>query len=500
MKGLYADPIDEPNERMAVDEPSPPAHDAMREVQAASRPPVASSGSAAGSTGRRSPTANPPMRPTRRPTPMPRFSRFTTTATPANTKASSSRRPSVAPASVSLRLVVRPTKDDDDVIFDNANSSPPPAPPPGPQRAGTISCARPPAFIATRRPRTGWRDIAQRNFTSRNEGQCPRQAAAWAADPRNAILLHLPGHGAQDPGTEDRIAHAQGVFRDRLGVNLDNVDFIPAIPAAAGSRGSNTAPYYIAVFGLPEDVIDHIVAEGWVSTPEGTFRAEPMHAPPPRFQGVFMHPRRFGSVTEAGIEARIRRTIQDGGRNEEEVRTYIANDIADDGRWSHVDEDTVFNHLVRSIHVHVIPYQVRGGASEPLALVYIESPTADSNEWEAFRAFIMNLVYGDDLTGHPTPFTGTMWCSICHSHDHPTGLCDLPAVPGWNGPTQDYFTLKGSAVRRQERRPAGKDHQGKRHDEDKDDRRDGQDKRRRDYDGKGKRGGGASGSSTRRFT
>ncbi|EPT02709.1 hypothetical protein FOMPIDRAFT_1047447 [Fomitopsis schrenkii] len=431
------------------------------------------------------------MRRALRATPLPRTLHFTKNKDDgaSETAAPGSRLSSVAPSAVRLRLAS--LAPENETLLEKVQSGGPPMPPPAPQRTSTTPNPRPTLYTLTRRPRAGWRDIAHSSFTSRNEGQCPRQAAAWENDPHDIALLRFPGHGAQDPGTEDQIAEAQLVLRNNWGVEVSLLDFIPAIPATPGELALNEGPYDIAVIGLTSDLIDMLDAEGWISAPSVTFRIEHLRALPPRFQGAFRHPRHFGNVSPEGIAARIRATLRDGGANEATIRHIISNDIADEGRWSHLDEDTVFEYIVSSVRARVIPYQVRGGASEPLVLIYIESPTADEEEWETFRTFVMSRTYGDDLTGHPTPFTGRLWCALCHSHDHPTGLCDLPTVAGWNGPNLDYYTLRGSAARQQDRRAGGKAN-GKRPDYGRDNGSNEHDKRRRDFDGRGRRGGGLS--------
>src|ERR1700761_8339645 len=45
-----------------------------------------------------------------------------------------------------------------------------------------------------------------------------------------------------------------------------------------------------------------------------------------------------------------------------------------------------------------------------------------------------------------------MQCRICLGVDHPTGLCALPAVPGWRGPTAESVGALEDAAREAIRR------------------------------------------------
>ena len=126
------------------------------------------------------------------------------------------------------------------------------------------------------------------------------------------------------------------------------------------------------------------------------------------------------------------------------IYDIIMRDQDSDGRWHHFEPTLVLEHILDNIHVDILLYQARGGDLEPLVCIYMESPTLDAMDWNVFRACIMSLMFGNDLASHPTPFHSTLWCAICHNHDHPTGLCPLPSTPSWNGPNHDYPTLRGA--------------------------------------------------------
>ncbi|KAH9927750.1 uncharacterized protein B0H18DRAFT_1118278 [Fomitopsis serialis] len=46
------------------------------------------------------------------------------------------------------------------------------------------------------------------------------------------------------------------------------------------------------------------------------------------------------------------------------------------------------------------------------------------------------------MTGHPTWWTDHFRCLICHSVAHPTGLCPMPAVRDWHGPTPNSENIR----------------------------------------------------------
>ena len=167
-----------------------------------------------------------------------------------------------------------------------------------------------------------------------------------------------------------------------------------------------------------------------------------MNTTPPAFLGAFTLARRFGSLNPRVIEDRIRETIREDPEVMWTMHEIILNDANLQGRWHRQEPDLVLDHVINSVYVDILPYQTRGGVAEPLVRVYMESPTACADDWAVFRDRVMGLAFGDDLTGNPALFTGSLWCAICHGHDHPMGLCPLLTVPGWHGPTLTYPTLR----------------------------------------------------------
>lgn len=195
---------------------------------------------------------------------------------------------------------------------------------------------------------------------------------------------------------------------------------------------------------------EHLVRQGWISTPQVTFRVEAINITPPTFLGAFMQARRFGSLNPSTIAERVRETIREDDEVMWDIYEIVSRDVHSEGRWANRDPDAVLEHIIDTVRVDVLDYQTRAGVTEPLVRIYMDSPTLDESDWNAFRDIIMGLAFGDDLTGNPAIFAGTLWCAICHGYDHPTELCPLLQIPGWNGPTLNYPTLRAS-IRRNER-------------------------------------------------
>ena len=353
-----------------------------------------------------------------------------------------------------------------------------------------------PTVNITRAPRDGWPRVEQRSFTSWRNGQSDRQAEAWRQEEGPLMVLQFAGHGAQDPGNERRIAAVQDILRTNFNIDTDRVRFVAAIPQASNHRRENSLPTYTAIFGLGSDNGRLLVRSGWISTSNVTFCVESVNITPPAFLGAFTQARHFGSLNPIDIAERVRETIRDDAEAMWAIYEIIACDANTQGRWAGREPDIVLEHLIDTLRVDILDYQTRAGVPEPLVRVYMDSPTLHAGDWNAFRDTIMGLAFGDDLTGNPAIFAGSLWCAICHGYDHPTELCPLLLIPGWNGPTLNYPTLR-AGIRRNER-TGGRGSRMGRHtssgDRGPDDRFPGQRKRRdRDDD----HAGGAASSSRR---
>ena len=221
------------------------------------------------------------------------------------------------------------------------------------------------------------------------------------------MVAHFAAHGAQDAGTNDRIDEAMTVLRSNFGIDTRRVRFLPALPqSATGQQHANSLPTYAGVFGLDRETAWHLAQTGWISTPRVTFRVELAGNVPPSYLGAFTDIRRFGSTDPEEIEARIQDTIENDSDLHAMIFDAIVRDADNGGRWRHHEPDLVFEHIMDSIRVDILPYQSRGGAPEPLARLYIESPTWNAADWNTFRARIMALQFGDDLIrkNRPGPY------------------------------------------------------------------------------------------------
>ncbi|EPS95518.1 hypothetical protein FOMPIDRAFT_1019373 [Fomitopsis schrenkii] len=482
--GMYAPLASPPDDAMLVDEPLTHAtYHPLEPVQLAPPPsppraptpahaPDQNPARRSFTSGHRtSPTSCPPMRRLRSPdqsasasTPHTRIPRFTRRLATDFMRMSDHTRTSPKEASINkhahrlerLRQPPLGTAEVQDEQLQGVTAGAPPPPPPPGGGSPTIVPAVPlpqgghvhlhtPGLNITRTPREGWPRTELRSPTSWRDGQEEEQADAWGVEGGGVrVFVHFAAHGAQDMGTNDRIEAAQGIFIAEFQVDTNGIHIIPSLPRAVGPLRANQSPTYFAVIGMDATAAIRIAGYGWISTSRVTMRLEFLRDAPPNYLGAFLHVRRFGSMHNDDIAARVRNIIREDAIVAGEIRAIIERDIAAGGRWRQYPVEIVFDHVLSSLTVNIIPLRTRGAEAEPLARIYIEPPTANASDWLTFRAMIMGLRLGDVLTGHPVPFAGTLWCALCHSHDHPTTNCTLPSVPGQS--TAAHVADEGAAA------------------------------------------------------
>lgn len=111
--------------------------------------------------------------------------------------------------------------------------------------------------------------------------------------------------------------------------------------------------------------------------------------------------------------------------------------VATDRSFSGADAITLarsaIQNMANSAQSELLNYRTPGGAPSPRWNIYVTPPTARIAAWTKLKTYVDELIYPSTLSG-----TGTtrklFVCTICHSRNHPRGLCPFPDTQGWNGP------------------------------------------------------------------
>ena len=100
------------------------------------------------------------------------------------------------------------------------------------------------------------------------------------------------------------------------------------------------------------------------------------------------------------------------------------------------DNQLILKDLIATMKIERLDIRKKGNILTPKFNVYAESARISSDIiWSDVRHFLANRSYDTSMLGRATIQVTPYDCAICHSADHPRGLCTFPKVPGWNGPT-----------------------------------------------------------------
>jgi hypothetical protein len=100
-----------------------------------------------------------------------------------------------------------------------------------------------------------------------------------------------------------------------------------------------------------------------------------------------------------------------------------------------LDAELALRTFIASMYVTRLDVKGRGDVPAPRFNIFANgSIIQDDYTWCRIKTFFANRIYSSLLLGRATPQPAPSTCGLCHSVDHPRGLCPFPNVIGWNGP------------------------------------------------------------------
>ncbi|KAH9916627.1 uncharacterized protein B0H18DRAFT_958762 [Fomitopsis serialis] len=234
----------------------------------------------------------------------------------------------------------------------------------------------------TRAPPGGWFPVQSDDPYAPYGNVQAEQLVLWTTADDNCVLIHFPGTGACDKGNYGRLCVAAAILKNEFGAP----DATVTQPIAANPQPRpNAEPHYYRVGNLTIAQRERILRQQWASTTYGTFGAIAAPHDPPTFIWGFLHPERLGVTTEEGLAAAFGDGFKSAVLSGITIN-HITTDINAGGRWRHLTADAAFRLIIQSIRVRMITIREgRNDDKELVALLYIESPTADAAEWVNFR-------------------------------------------------------------------------------------------------------------------
>ncbi|TFY51961.1 hypothetical protein EVJ58_g10281 [Rhodofomes roseus] len=285
-------------------------------------------------------------------------------------------------------------------------------------------------------PPGDWRPVQGTSFYFKQDGQCPTQHSGWLSSLRPAVLASFVGHGARDndPESWDRMERLRKLLTEVFGVPAPEL-YLPN--TADGNRPRlNCDPVYLLVQGItmPQQVA--ILKKKYHVTKELQVHFSDLSLAPSTWIGSFEKKDAFGSMTmEQTLPffiATFRRDFLYAFTKDTIERDKKLNHLS---KWGTTPTDIAVEIVIQSITVREVPRRSTGGGNDPIIQLYCESPTFHPHDWIVWRDMVREQPFSTEHGARASLIRTEVKCKMCHSVDHPIGLCDLPAVPGWNGPT-----------------------------------------------------------------
>jgi hypothetical protein len=237
-------------------------------------------------------------------------------------------------------------------------------------------------------------------------------------DPK--FFLVASGGNGQAMRTHTHIRDAIGNF-----ININPTDFhLGTLPAV--ESGPSPALWLLA--SIPTHLAQAILAKKVLLSTRITLFPIPFEMPVNGFIGT------YGGLTlpDTAMGTNVAQHLfQDTARANSEISQFVQTHR--DAFRPQVSAEQAFNAFIASMRVCTLRLTVNHVVTITWQL-HVTSSTNDHTAWSQLchlfgRINVMTALHGTAYTLHP------FHCHICPSVTHPTGLCPLPAVPGWLGLT-----------------------------------------------------------------
>ncbi|KAH9932941.1 uncharacterized protein B0H18DRAFT_1115587 [Fomitopsis serialis] len=256
--------------------------------------------------------------------------------------------------------------------------------------------------MMTRAPPGGWLPLQGDDFFWPYGNMEQSQLAVWTTDPNPCVLLHFLARSGNDPGNHGRVTMAQTIFHKVYDIRTATI----TQPIAANPQPRpNAYPTFYRVSNITIPQRNALLRDQWISTTDGTVGILAAPHEPPTFMGGWRFPGRLviGEPSDEGIAQGFLAGFESPNLASL-ITTLLIADISSGGRWRHLSVDDARRLVLQSIRVRQIRLR-EGIDEEPIALLYVESPTADAAEWVNFRRQVREQVYGGAYAGPPELIT-----------------------------------------------------------------------------------------------
>ncbi|KAJ7252021.1 hypothetical protein C8J57DRAFT_1723036 [Mycena rebaudengoi] len=211
-----------------------------------------------------------------------------------------------------------------------------------------------------------------------------------------------------------------------------------------------TAPWNFLLSDIPQASLDQLTNQGLWSTPTISFMVLPFDLPLPNYICTLQN---FSLPDSVKSNTIIADAVKAKLKSIKEASDYI-------NKYAETTDTDVAMTTINSIEVKSLEIATSATETDIVWHVYCKPPQMDFFRYLDWCSSVCALTFDTERFGTGVPRMGKdqLFCVGCKSYDHPTGLCPLPRIIGWFGPSVKSVTSEDKTLQRTDERsqPASK--------------------------------------------
>lgn len=274
----------------------------------------------------------------------------------------------------------------------------------------------------TPHPDNGFPVVHGRNSTFIFDNMDYDQQVAWLTLPDPHVFIQPLHHGYYPPEIAQEIV---GLIKETIETIFDCPAVKVTAPIATSPPHSlDRAPFTYLIRNIPSSVVDSLLKQRCWATQKIAFI---VHSPDPQV------PSYLGGIQGLNVDTDDLPNIPQlvtAAFSQEHIHTILAEISESNPTLSGFSPEERAKQVIQTLQIDLLHIRSSGGPLRPIVNLYMTSPSDKDDDWSRLLQAVASMTYKHAFMGSGTYYPGWL-CSICHSIDHPAGLCKFPHTPGW---------------------------------------------------------------------
>lgn len=259
----------------------------------------------------------------------------------------------------------------------------------------------------------------------------PNQIAEWEHNWTPRFLAIPFENDARNPTNHSATAELiQNMVREATGVEMVHV----VAPVKSHNITSTyDMPNTFLVYKITAEAVSTMIDNRIWATEKLTFHVIPLDPTIPRY--LFA----LGGFTTMDLDI-VQEIVRDHWTKETTLNRIASIIEASADTTSPIKEDNA-GAFIDSLTVERVDMKAVGGVLTTCFTILADGPVLkEDTYWYKIRSILSQMAYTSHMNGTGTVLEA-LHCNICHTVDHPRGLCPFLNLPGWKGPKHRPETL-----------------------------------------------------------